>query len=182
VAIALGYKGIELRNPDRYALDVIDALVSGIRTSGGWLYDALRGGAVSYVYFIHATNWIGVDPGSFYVITQCSPENKDTVMEIIIGVFKRLYAGEIDEKELDAAKETGITAARIYYQTNGDRADRALHNELYGLGFNFHQQYEQRIRRVSLEDIKAAAEKYLKSPAVEVWTYPKKINNGVNHP
>ena len=174
VAIALGYKGIDLRSQDRYALDVIDALVSGIRTSGGWLFDALRGGEVSYVYFIHATNWIGVDPGSFYVITQSSPENKDTVTEIIYGVFKRLYSGEIDEKELDAAKETCITADRIYYQTNGDQAGRALHNELYGLGFDFHLRYEQRIRRVSLEDIKAAAEKYLKSPAVEVWTYPKK--------
>jgi len=173
VAIALGYKGIDLRSPDRYALDVIDALVSGIRTSGGWLYDVLRGGEESYVYFVHATNWIGVDPGSFFVTTQCSPENKKTVTEIITGVFKRLYAGEIAQKELDAAKETCITADRIYHQTNSDQADRALHNELYGLGFNFHLRHEERIRQVSLEDIKAAAKKYFKSPAVEVWTYPQ---------
>jgi len=173
IALCLGFAGVDIRSEDRYTLDVIDALTSGIRSRGGWLYNALRGGETSYVYLIHAESWVGVDAGSFYVLTQCSPEQKDRVVEIIYNVFKRLAAGKIDGQELAAAKEACITADRVVHQTNRKRAYRALHDELVGLGFDDHQRYEENIRKVSLEDVKKAAETYFKGPAVEVWTHPR---------
>ncbi|MDP2646146.1 MAG: pitrilysin family protein [Desulfobacterales bacterium] len=173
VAFSLGYKGADITSPDRYSLDVISALVSGKSAHGGWLYTALRGGKMSYVYYIQAKNQVEVDPGFFYVITQFSPEHKDRVTEIISGVFNRLRSADIKGEELEAAKEICITEHRIKFQSNGNRANRDLHNELYGQGFDFDKTYEESILKVSAGDIQKAVKKYFTGPQIEVWTHPE---------
>ncbi|MBW1896845.1 MAG: insulinase family protein, partial [Deltaproteobacteria bacterium] len=52
-ALLVGYNGLALTDKDSSAVDVLDAIVSGINYPSGWLYDALRGGDKSLVYVVH---------------------------------------------------------------------------------------------------------------------------------
>ncbi|MBW2109243.1 MAG: insulinase family protein, partial [Deltaproteobacteria bacterium] len=74
-AILVGYNGLTLKDPDVPAADVLDAVISGVGYPSGWLYEALRGGKQSLVYYIHAYPAFGVDGGYFGVMTQTTPDN-----------------------------------------------------------------------------------------------------------
>jgi zinc protease len=61
-----GYPGIDVRNNDRYAIDVLDAALSGANLPGGRLHARLRDNQL--VYVVHAFEQPGVDPGMFVIM------------------------------------------------------------------------------------------------------------------
>ena len=69
-ALLVGYNGLSLTDRDSPAVDVLDAIVSGINYPSGWLHDALRGGDKSLVYVVHAYPAFGVDGAYFGVMAQ----------------------------------------------------------------------------------------------------------------
>src|SRR5207244_1140126 len=98
--IALGYAGLSLESGDRYALELIDAVTSGIGVPSGWLHEGLRGGERSLVYFVHALNWMNVDAGIYYIITRCNPPDEDTVLGIVRGVQRRIVEEPVPDDDL----------------------------------------------------------------------------------
>ena len=63
------------------AMDVLDAVTSGIYYPGGWLHTELRGNQL--VYVVHAYNFTGYDTGYFGLYAATYDEALDQAMEII---------------------------------------------------------------------------------------------------
>ncbi|MFQ6110387.1 MAG: M16 family metallopeptidase [Nitrospinota bacterium] len=159
-ALFLGFSGVSIYDlEDRLTLDVIDALTSGINYPSGWLHRELRGKKL--VYFIHAFNWTGLEPGYFGVMAATEPEKTQEVTSIILKNLRRLSEEAISQEELREAKNIVKTAWMLNRQTNGELASEAALNELYGLGQDFEKRYLEGIERVTGEDIKRVARKYL---------------------
>ena len=160
--VFLGYSGMTVRDQqDRYAMDVIDAITSGVGVPGGWLHNALRGDRKGLVYEVHAYNMVGLDPGYFGAYAACKPENAQTVARMIRRHLARTLNDTIDPREIEIAKEVCITARRLGEQADEDQAMQAMLDELYGLGFDVWKGYADGIRGVSEQDIRRVARKYL---------------------
>ena len=67
----------------------------------------------------------------------------------------------IGSEELDSAKREIISGYKMLMQTNGSYSFQSALDELYGLGYDNLYKYEENINKVTKEDVKRAADKYL---------------------
>ena len=179
--ICVGFRGMKLTDvEDTIPVKVLDTIISGYRLPTGWLHEALRGGDRSYVYEVHAVNFPGLLPGYFQIYAGCQPDQVSEVYRIITEQLDRARAGEFTAEELARAKTMILTTELMANQTNGDRAMRATLDELYGLGYDHGDKLDERIKAVTLDDVKRMATKYLTIPVVTVVTpAPDKVKLGI---
>jgi zinc protease len=173
-----GYLGMPYSSEDRYAMDVLDAITSGIYYPGGWLHTDLRGQGL--VYVVHAYNWTGYDTGYFGVYAATYDEALDQAMQIIDDDLARITEEQVSDEELAQAKQLCIIMDETSKQTNQDQASDVAIPELYGLGYDFTANYADRIRDVTKDDVLRVARKYLEEP-VTVITRPEPAEGGTEH-
>lgn len=157
-----GYHGMPYSSEDGYAMDVLDAVTSGIYYPGGWLHTDLRGNQL--VYVVHAYNFTGLDAGYFGIYAATYDEALDQAMEIIDGHMERIVAEPVSDEELEKAKQLCVIMRQTSRQTNASQASDAGIAELYGLGYDYTDNYATKIKAVTTEQVQAVAQKYLKNP------------------
>jgi zinc protease len=166
-ALMMGYPGMRVTDTeDRFAMHVLDAVLSGIGYPGGWLQEALRGGDRDLVYVVHAFNFMGLEPGYFGIMAASTPDKMDRVIEVIEEKVDRMKAGKVSTDELENAKNMCITMEKLQHQTNADMALQRGLNELYGLGYEFPEMFEKRINDVTIRDVQRVAREYLNDPVI----------------
>jgi zinc protease len=159
-AIYMGYPGMTVDNvDDRYPMEVLDAVTSGIYYPGGWLHNRLRGNEL--VYVVHAFNWMGLDPGYFGIYAATTPEQLEETVSLIVEQMEKVKNEDIPDPEFEEAKGIAVTMEKLRYEATYDQALRSSLNELYGLGYDFHRRHEERIEAVTEADVRRVAEKYL---------------------
>jgi zinc protease len=171
VVITLGFPGASLDSEDRWALQVIDAAISGLGYPSGRLHESLRGKR-DLVYFVHAISWNGFAAGAFYVICPCQPKNYDEVIGIIRREMNRIAEEGLTPEELENAKRMCITVDQLSRQTNNERAMAAALDELYGFGWDASTKSAEKIRAVTNEDVKRVARQHFAS-SVLALTAPR---------
>ncbi len=159
-AMWYGFPAISVENPDRYAIDVLDAAMSGANLPGGRLHARLRDAEL--VYVVHAYDSPGLDPGVFILYAATTKENQPRARAIIDEEIQKVRDAEIAPVELERAKSMSISAHAIGMQSNGDQALSAATDELYGLGYRSDDDYAAKINAVTLADVQRAAQKYLR--------------------
>ena len=158
-ALWYGFPAIDVQNPDRYAIDVLDAALSGANLPGGRLHARLRDAEL--VYVVHAYDNPGLDPGMFVIYAATTKENQPKARAIIDQEIQKVRDKPISPAELERAKSMMISAHAIDDQTNAQQAQSAAADELYGLGFRGDEDYAAKINAVTLDDVQKAAQKYL---------------------
>jgi zinc protease len=157
--ICMGFPSITVYDNDRYAIEVLDAILSGVSLPGGRLHERLR--ANQLVYVVHAYNMAWLDPGMFIIYAGTTPDKLDTVMGIIKEEIEGVQKNLISDEELDRGKKMCISIKQIGLQTNSDQAFTMGLDELYKLGYDNIMHYEEQINAITKEDVKRVAEKYL---------------------
>ncbi len=179
--VAVGFAGMKVTDTDdRVKLDVLDTIISGYRYPTGWLFNALRGGDKSLVYEVHAQNVPGLVPGYFGVYAGCQPDEVKTVYDIIMAQLEKARRGEFTPAELQRAVTIISTSEIMESQTSSERAMQAALDELYGLGYDYRERFRERVAKVTLDDVRQIARKYLTIPTVAVVTpAPEKVELGI---
>ncbi|MCP4228774.1 MAG: insulinase family protein [bacterium] len=166
-----GFAGITVDDEDRYALDLIDSVLSGIYWPGGRLHNRLRGG--NLVYVTHAYNATGREPGFFAIYAASAPADQAEVRRIIDEEIERIKTEPVPAEELERAKEVCATTNAVYRrQTDGDMAGLATGGELAGLGYDYLDDYVERIDALTADDVMETANKYLVSPVIVIASPP----------
>lgn len=161
VHIVLGFSGTTFTSPDRYPLEVLNAVLSG---QGGRLFTDLRD-KQGLAYAVTSFVGLGLDYGSFAFYIACAPEKRDKALKGLWREIYRIREDAVSPEELSRAKEWLVGNYQIGLQTNGAQAlDMAL-NELYGLGFNFSTRYVQEIDKVTADQVREIARKILNPDA-----------------
>lgn len=169
--IYIGFTGMRIVDVDDVVpMAVLDTIISGYRLPTGWLFESLRGNDRSYVYEVHAINSPGLVPGYFGAYAACQPEKVAEVYQIMTEQFDRARAGRFSEDEMARAKTIITTTEVMEQQTNSSRAMAVSLDELYGLGHEYREQFNERIKAVTVDDVRRIAGKYLTSPVVAVVT------------
>ena len=155
--IAIGFPGTTIHNKDRYALTILEEVLSG---QGGRLFVELRDNQ-SLAYSISAFSSPGVDPGLFAVYIGTAPEKKERAVEEIMKILSDVRTGGITDEELARAKSAIIGSYEIGLQNVSSQASNMAINEVLGLGFDYHSKYLEEINAVSRLDVRNAAKRYL---------------------
>jgi zinc protease len=154
----------------RFAMTVLDTIVSGYQMPSGWLHEALRGGTNKYVYEVHAMNWTGLRGGYFPIYAGTQPEQVSKVISIITDLMGKAREGKFEAEELQRAKGVILTTQLLDRQTNGERAAMAALDELYGLGYDFSDKLPEVMESVKMADVQAVGKKFLAQPVIVVVT------------
>jgi zinc protease len=152
----LGFLGTTFRDKDHYALEVLEAALSG---QGGRLFYQLRDKeSLAYALaFIASSN---LDPGFIAVYMGTHPDKLDTAIQAVLRELRKVKEEGLTEDEVERAKRYLIGNFEIGLQTNGSQANYLSLDELYGIGYDHYQKYPQEVQRVSKEDVHRVAQKY----------------------
>lgn len=172
IVIGFNTAGI-IGEPASAAFDVADTMVSGYRYPTGYLFETLRGRGL--VYDVQAFNSPGRDeklPGTLIVYAGCEPANVNQVIDLILLNMARLQGSDSDLNPtwFARSKELIETSAALERQTASQQAQSAALDELLGLGYDYHDQFADRINAVTLDEVRQLARQRLQSCVVTIST------------
>lgn len=148
-----------VRDEDKYAIDVMESVLSGGETSRLYkklkLEDELVHGISAYAMSLK-------DPGLLFVTAVLKPENAGKVITNTLGVMDTLASEGPGFEELQRAKFS-IESSFVYSR-------ESMHGLASKLGFfevnlgdyEFEKKYIDNIRKVTAEDVKRVAASYLR--------------------
>jgi zinc protease len=162
--LVIGFPGTTLHHADRFALDLIQEACSDL---GSRLFLRIRE-ELGLAYYVGAQHFPGLAPGyfSFYVGTM--PEKVELVEKELLNQAALLRAEGLTAEELKRAKAKIVGQKKISRQDVGSLATATALDELYGLGYAHSEAEDALYEAVTPEQIKAAAEKYLRAESAVI--------------
>ncbi|HSY42264.1 MAG TPA: pitrilysin family protein [Candidatus Acidoferrum sp.] len=162
--LVIGFRGTTIFDDDRYALELIHEACSDL---GSRLFLRIRE-QLGLAYYCGAQNFAGVVPGYFAFYTGTEPSKAEQVESELLKEAELLRTEGLSAEELKRAKAKIIGQRKIHRQELGHLASLTALDELYGLGYQRSEAEDAKYEAVTLDQIKAAAEKYLKPDAFVV--------------
>jgi len=162
--MVVGFPGTTLHSADRYALEMIQEACSDL---GSRLFMRVRE-QMGLAYYVGAQHFPGLAPGYFAFYVGTMPEKVDLVEKELLREAELLRAEGLTEAELKRAKAKIIGQKKISRQDLGHLASATALDELYGLGYQHLDAEDALYEAVTLEQVKAAAIKYLKPESVVI--------------
>ena len=157
--LVIGFPGTTLADDDRYALDLIQECCSDL---GSRLFLRIRE-QLGLAYYVGAQNFAGLVPGYFAFYTGTEPTKVAQVETELLKEAELLRTEGLTADELRRAKAKIIGGKKIARADLGNLAATSALDELYGLGWQRADLDDAKYEAVTLEQIQAAAQKYLKA-------------------
>jgi zinc protease len=162
--IVIGFTGTTMHDDDRYALDLLQEACSDL---GSRLFLRVRE-KLGLAYYVGAQHFPGLAPGYFAFYAGTEPTKATLVEQEFLAEAELLRTGGLTAEELKRAKAKIIGSKKIARQDLGSLASLTALDELYGLGFQRTDLDDAKFEAVTLEQVKAVAQKYLKPDAFVV--------------
>src|SRR5437763_4857786 len=156
--LMVGYRGVDMFDKDRHALELIDAASSDL---GSRFFVRIRE-HMGLAYFVGASQMQGLLPGllAFYLGTD--PQKIEPVKTALLDEIQKLASEGLTQEELARAKKKLIGQHQIAMQSNDSFGYQCALDELYGLGFDHYKSLEREADAVTLDEIKRVAAKYFR--------------------
>ena len=144
----LGFMGLDIKDNDKYALDIISAVMSG---QGGRLFKELRD-KQSLAYSVAFFSREYINNGFIGIYMGTKKENLDLAVEGVKNELKKLIQKGITKEELKRAKRYLIGSYEIGLQSFKAQASYLTFDEIFGLGFLNFLSYPEKIKSVTVDD------------------------------
>ncbi|MGO8837069.1 MAG: M16 family metallopeptidase [Limisphaerales bacterium] len=169
--IVIGFPGTTIHSEEHYALDLLQEACSDL---GSRLFLRIRE-QLGLAYYVGAQHFAGLAPGYFAFYAGTEPTKVALVEEEMLKEAGLLHLEGMTAEELKRAKAKIIGQKKIARQDLGHLASTTTLDELYGLGYQHGELDDAKYEAVTLDQIKAAAQKYLKpDTAVVAVVKPEK--------
>ena len=157
--IRVGHFGIEKKNPDYFAVRVMNYILGG----GGFasrLMDEVRAKR-GLTYGIHCSFDSYKLKGAYEVSTFTQNDSTVAAIGAIIEQIKKIRAEGVTDKELEDTKSFYNGYFPLQFETPSQIATQILDVELYDLGEDYIKNFRKNINAVTKEDVLRMAQKYL---------------------
>jgi predicted Zn-dependent peptidase len=154
IYIYLGQPMPGIHSPDAPALDLMNSILS---SRLGLNLREVKGLAYSVGSSIHFEK----DFGWFIASIGTRSQNYQEALDGILGEMRKIKAEKVTSDELEKAKN-GIWGSMLFYRLS--RINQAYYmgvNEFKGAGYDYDDKYIESLRKVTIDQVKQAAEKYL---------------------
>lgn len=165
--IRMGHLSIKRHNPEKYALFLADDVLGASGFMSRLVKDvrAKRGLA----YAIWSTVSIGTDYGIFSIGVNTKASNAEQVTEIVKKNLQGIAVdGDISQEELDLAKQSILARLIFQFDSPFKIVNQEARFHFYGYPDDYWKIYRDRIAATTLDEVKAAAKKYLKPEDLEI--------------
>jgi zinc protease len=162
----MGNIGISRENPDYYAVMVMNYILGG----GGFssrLMNNIRDNK-GLAYDVHSSFAAQKETGSFEVNIQTKNESANDVIDETLKELRRMQTVLVSAKELADAKAYLTGSFPLRMDTSAKIAAMLTGIEIYHLGLDYPQKFIEMIDALSREDIRRAAQKYLRPDAIVI--------------
>ncbi|MDA3886759.1 MAG: pitrilysin family protein [Candidatus Delongbacteria bacterium] len=162
VNVVLNFQGPLQGEDDYYPMTALNQIMvngfSGRLIKATRVTDNLAYSAYSY----YASS---KDYGFYRIVSQTSIQNKDRLVKVLNNEVQRLIDGDITQEEITLSVESYSKMLDSYF-TDNQLVGTMTSYESRGLGYNFLKDQLVDLRKVTPEQIKAVANKYLKDAAL----------------
>ncbi|MBK7141433.1 MAG: insulinase family protein [bacterium] len=158
--IRIGELGIKRDNPDRYAIGMMNYILGGgsftsrltsrVRSDEGLAYRAGSSFDID-----------SRDYGVFAAYCQTKSATAYKATKIIMEEIAKIRTEGANQDELTDAKNAAINRFVFNFDTSGKIVSNLMSLEYNGLPTDFYDNYQANVAKVTLDDIKAVAQKYL---------------------
>jgi zinc protease len=162
--LVIGYRGTTVHDAERYPLDLLHEACSDL---GSRLFLRVRE-KLGLAYYVGAQNVAGLAPGYFAFYAGTAPEKAAQVETELLAEADLLRREGLTAEELKRAKAKVIGQRKIARQDLGSFAMTTALDELYGLGYCHTDKEDALYEAVTLDQVKAVAQKYLTPDALVV--------------
>jgi zinc protease len=163
-ALVYGFVGTTRSGNDRYALTVLENIVSGL---GGRFFDAIRE-KQGLAYTVRTQNAFFSKGGAIYTYVAFSPENEAKVKDSLMKEIDRLRKDGVTADEVQKAIAYSVGEHEIELQTRTSVVLEYARAVYSGEGIQDVANYGRFVRGVTPEQVKNAAETYLNPQAATV--------------
>ena len=153
----IGFPTPGLQTPERFSLDIVQAVTSGL---GGRFFEEVRGKR-GLAYAVHAFNYHKVAGGAFAVYLATSPKDEAEARRVLFQEIARLRHEGPRSEEVERAVRYVRGSHAISLQGNAQRAYRYADAEVRGIGMEAVQVYPERIASVGFDDVHDAIWRYI---------------------
>lgn len=164
--LVIGFPGTTLNNPDRYALQVLAAVLGG---PGGRLREDLKVRR-ALAHRVEAVSTEGVEPGHLAVHLACRPEALAAVFRSARVELARLKGEPVSPEELLRAKSHLLDIHAAASRHPSAVAAALASHQVLGLGYERYLAYEEEIRAVDADAVQRVAAAYIVWDAVVTAT------------
>lgn len=157
--ITMGHVGVNRTNPDRFKLDVMNQILGG-----GGLYTRLaeevrvKRGLTYGIYCYFARRQY---TGEYLLHTFTKAESTVETITVCLQELKRIRNNNVTEEEVADAKMALVGRHPLRYEQYEDIAQTLVHTNFYGLLLNDTTNYSDYISKVTVDDVRQVARKYL---------------------
>ena len=158
---ALGWPSASLVDPDYYTMEVLNSITGGSMNSR--LFVAIRekrGLAYQVSSFVNARRESGIYAA--YVGTK--PSSYEEAKQVLIEEVRRMANDEATPEEIKNTKSFLRGMNIMEQESNSGQASKLGHYEILGVGYEFVDEFNEGINKVTARDILKSGEKYLIKP------------------
>src|SRR6266581_5632909 len=148
----------EVTSPDVPALDLLSTILGDGRSSR--LYQRVREEA-GLAFGISAFSYTPGDPGLFGIDATLDPKKREAAEQLALQIIDEVKQDGVTAGELEKAKKITLSQHLGALTTMRGQASDIGSNWLLTRNLNFSRDYLDAIQKVTLEDIKRVAAKYL---------------------
>jgi zinc protease len=152
-----GFPGPGLIDEDRYAAEVLDAVLSGM---GGRIHKVLRE-ENPYAYAVTFFSQQAYEVSAMGIYIGTDVKYVQDVKRIAKAEIEDIAQKGLTDKEIEDGKNYLIGNHYIRTQSNGAIVTSMCFDTMYGMKPGFFKEYPSRIEKVTREDVNRVARKYL---------------------
>jgi zinc protease len=173
-AVMIGFDSDSvIGEPDEPGLTVAQCLTGGYGYPTGYIFETLRGQGWSYEAASENVPGRSIKlPGVFLVYAACDPHNVNKVTDAILQNMARLQGSpsDIQEDWFARSKDMITTSEALATETPAAQASQAATEELFGLGYNWHTGFNDRINAVTMPHVQSLGRAKLNHCIVTICT------------
>jgi predicted Zn-dependent peptidase len=159
--VTLGWRAIDQRDPDRFALAVANQAFGGGLSSR--LFQEIREDR-GLAYSVYSAASLYSDSGLFMIYAGTAPSKVDEVLGLIDAEVDKIVTDGITARELRVASGYLAGALQLNLEDSGSRMGRLARGELSPIEPLTVDQQVDRIRRVTLDDAHRVMRRILTGP------------------
>jgi len=152
-----GFSGPGLIDGDRFAAEVLDAVLSGM---GGRIHRVLRE-ENPYAYAVTFFNQQAYEASAMGIYIGTDVQYVQDVKRIAAAEIENIVKKGLTDREIEDGKNYLIGNHYIRMQSNGSIATSMCFDTMYGMKPGFFKEYPSRIEKVTKDDVNRVARKYL---------------------
>ena len=162
-SIVWGYNGVKKGHPDEFKIDFMLSILNNSYNTG--LFDKLNmegaiGGVNASSMAMRDCGRIIIEASPYFDVSQYTYESDAATEKLVMAEINKLKRGQIPTWLMQSVKESYLQSLKTISENPETKIHFATESYLYGIPMSEYFNMEEKVKAITVEDIKATANKY----------------------